>query len=88
MKGFSQQEGIDCTETFATVAKMNYVWLILSLVARFGWQIHHMDVKSSFLRGDLSEEIYMENPSDFVTDSNLVCWLQKLVYGLKQAHRD
>ena len=88
MKGFSQQEGIDYTETFATVAKMNYVWLILSLVARVGWQIHHMDVKSSFLRDDLSEEIYMENPSDFVTDSNLVCWLQKLVYGLKQAHRD
>ena len=58
--------------------------LLLASDGRF----FHMDVKSSFLRGDLSEEIYMENPSDFVTDSNLVCWLQKLVYGLKQAHQD
>jgi hypothetical protein len=71
-KGFSQQEGIDYTETFSLVAKMNYVRLILSLVARFGWKIHQMDVKSSFLHGDLSEEIFMEQPPSFVTDSNLV----------------
>ena len=54
-KGFSQQEGINYTNTFSTVAKMSYVRLILSLVACFGWQIHQMDVKSSFLHGDLSK---------------------------------
>jgi hypothetical protein len=48
VKGFSQQEGIDYTETFSPVAKMNSVRLILSLAARFGWKIHQMDVKSAF----------------------------------------
>jgi hypothetical protein len=82
-KGFSQQEGIDYTKTFSPVAKMNYVQLILSLVAFFRWKIHQMDVKSAFLHGDLSEEIFMEQPLGFVTDSNLVCRLQKSLYGLK-----
>jgi hypothetical protein len=87
VKGFSQQEGIDYTETFSPVAKMNSVRLILSLAAHFGWKIHQMDVKSDFLHGDLSEEIFMEQPPGFVTDSNLVCRLKKSLYGLKQAPR-
>jgi hypothetical protein len=65
VKGFSQQESIDYTETFAPVAKMNSVRLIISLVARFGWKIHQMDVKSAFLHGDLFEEILMEQPPGF-----------------------
>jgi hypothetical protein len=73
LKGFSQQEGINYTETFSPIAKMNSVQLILSLVAHFGWKIHQMDVKSVFLHGDLSEEIFMEQPPSFVIDSNLVC---------------
>jgi hypothetical protein len=64
---------------------MNFVQLILSLVARFGWEIHQMDVKSVFLHRDLFEEIFMEQPPSFVTDSNLVCRLEKSLYGLKQA---
>jgi hypothetical protein len=40
VKGFSQQEGIELNETFSPVAKMNYIRLILSLAARFGWKIH------------------------------------------------
>lgn len=42
-----------------------------------------MDVKSAFLHGDLSEEIYMEQPHSFVTGSTLVCQLKKSLYGLK-----
>ena len=72
-KGFSQQEGIDYTKTFAPVAKMNSIRLILSLSTRFKWKIHQMYVKSAFLHGDLYEEIYMEKPLSFMTDSNLVC---------------
>ena len=66
VKGFSQQEGIDYTETFALVAKMNSIRLILSLTARFGWEIHQMDVKSAFSHGHLFEEIYMEQPHGFM----------------------
>eukprot|EP00253_Pinus_taeda_P027985 PITA_27985 len=59
-KGFSQVEGIDYTETFSLVAKMNSIHLVLSLVASFKWEVHQMDVKYAFLHGDLHEEIYME----------------------------
>eukprot|EP00253_Pinus_taeda_P002136 PITA_02136 len=87
-KGFSQVEGIDYTETFSPVAKMNSVRLVLSLAASFKWEVHQMDVKSSFLHGDLHEEIYMEQPIGFIqTDSSLVCRLKKSLYGLKQAPR-
>eukprot|EP00253_Pinus_taeda_P023432 PITA_23432 len=87
-KGFSQVEGIDYTETFSPVAKMNSIRLVLSLVASLKWDVHQMDVKSAFLHGDLHEEIYMEQPIGFIqTDSSLVCRLKKSLYGLKQAPR-
>ena len=86
-KGLSRQEGIDYTETFASVAKINYVPLILSLVTHFGWKIHQMYVKIAFPHGDLSKEIYMEHSPYFVTDSNLVCQLKKSMYGFNQAPR-
>jgi hypothetical protein len=60
VKGFSQKEGINYTEIFSLVAKMNYIQLILPLATRFRWHIHQMDVKSVFLHGNLSEEIFME----------------------------
>jgi hypothetical protein len=72
-KGFSQKEGINYTETFSPIAKMNFVRLILSLATRFGWKIHQMDAKNVFLPGDLFEEIFMEHPPSFVTNYNLVC---------------
>ena len=87
-KGFSQVEGIDYTETFSPVAKMNSIRLVLSLAASLKWEVHQMDVKSVFLHGDLHEEIYMEQPIGFIqTDSSLVCRLKKSLYGLKQAPR-
>ena len=72
-KGFSQVEGIDYSETFAPVAKMNSICLVLSLAASQHWSVYQMDVKSAFLHGDLQEEIYMEQPPGFVQDSSLVC---------------
>eukprot|EP00253_Pinus_taeda_P034783 PITA_34783 len=87
-KGFSQVEGIDYTETFSPVAKINSIRLVLSLAASLKWEVHQMDVKSAFLHGDLHEEIYMEHPIGFIqTDSSLVCRLKKSLYGLKQAPR-
>jgi hypothetical protein len=60
VKGFSQVEGIDYAKTFAPVAKMNSICLVLSLAAPQGWSVYQMDVKRNFLHGDLDEEIYME----------------------------
>jgi hypothetical protein len=88
-KGFSQVEGIDYNENFAPIAKMNSIHLILSLATSHKWEVHQMDVKSTFLHGYLQEEIYMEQPPDYVqNDFSLVCCLKKSLYGLKQAPRD
>jgi hypothetical protein len=86
-KGFQQVHGIDYDEIFAPVAKMDSIGLALASVATKGWEVHQMDVKNVFLHGDLSEEIYMEQPQGFMQDSYLVCQLKKSLYGLKQAPR-
>ena len=54
-KGFSQVEGIDYTEKFSPVSKMNSIHLVLSLATSFKWEVLQMDVKSAFLHGDLHE---------------------------------
>jgi hypothetical protein len=54
-KVFSQVEGIGYNETFSPVAKMNSIHLVLFLVASHRWEVHHIDVKSTFLHGDLKE---------------------------------
>ena len=85
-KGFSQVEGIDYTESFSPISKINSIHLVLSLNASSKWESHQMDVKSTFLYGDLHEEIYMEQPLGFIQDDSiLVCFLKKSLYGFKQA---
>lgn len=64
-KGFSQHEGIDYEETFASTTKMSTIRLVLAMVAQCGWKVHQMDVKSAFLNGELQEEVYMTQPSRF-----------------------
>ena len=64
-KGFAQQEGIDYDETFAPTAKLNTIRTVINLVAQNGWKLHQMDVKSSFLNGDLKEEVFMTEPQGF-----------------------
>ena len=82
-KGFSQVPSIDYTKTFTPVEKMNSIRLTLSIVATQRWVVHHMGVKSTFLNGDLYEDIYMEQPQGFIQDATLVFKLKNSIYGLK-----
>ena len=87
-KGYSQIEGIDFEETFAPVAKLNTIRMIISVATKYHWKIQQLDVKSAFLNGDL-KEVYLVQPEGFVKkgEEHLVCRLKKALYGLKQAPR-
>ena len=88
-KGFTQKEGIDYTETFSPVSKKDSLHIILALVAHLDLELQQMDVKTTFLNGDLEEEVYMKQPEGFSSreGEHLVCKLKKSIYGLKPASR-
>lgn len=88
-KGYSQIEGIDSYETFAPVAKLNTIRILLSLVANLDSPLHQLDVKNAFLNRALKEEVYMSIPeglAEFKTPS-MTCKLHKSLYGLKRSPR-
>ena len=84
-KGYAQEEGIDFEETFAPVARLEAIRMFLALSSFQKFKVFQMDVKSSFLNGDLEEEVYIEQPDGFIlgNDPKLVCRLKKALYGLK-----
>lgn len=88
-KGYVQSHGIDYEEVFAPVARMESVRVVLVVAAHRGWPVHHMDVKTAFLNGDLVEEVYVEQPPGFAVagQEGKVIKLHKALYGLKQAPR-
>nr|GEZ83083.1 copia protein [Tanacetum cinerariifolium] len=87
--GYSQKEGIDYDETFAPVARIEAIRLILAYAAHKDFTVFQMDVKTAFLNGILKEEMYVGQPSGFVSKQypNHVYALDKVLYGLKQAPR-
>ena len=88
-KGYSQVPGIDFSDIFSPVSKVTSIRLLLSIAAAFDFEVEQMDVKTTFLHGDLEEEIYMKQPEGFAVKGKkeLVCKLKKSLYGLKQSAR-
>jgi len=88
-RGFTQTYGVDYNETFAPVEKFTSIHCILALATLEDMEIHQMDMKTTFLNGELEEEIYMEQPQGFMHQGgeHLVCKLHKSLYGLKQPPR-
>ncbi|KAL7284965.1 hypothetical protein ACG7TL_000054 [Trametes sanguinea] len=88
-QGFTQVPGLDYNETFAPVAKLSSIRMLLALAARYDWELEQMDVKSAYLNGKLDEEIFMRQPPGSAASGqeHLVCRLKKTLYGLKQAGR-
>nr|GEW52235.1 ribonuclease H-like domain, reverse transcriptase, RNA-dependent DNA polymerase [Tanacetum cinerariifolium] len=80
---------IDFEEVFTPVARMETVRLLLAIAANNKWEVHHLDVKSAFLHGDLKEEVYITQLEEFIKrqDNGKVYRLIKALYGLRQAPR-
>jgi hypothetical protein len=89
VKGYAQRHNIDYDEMFALVAQLDSVRLLITLPAHEGWEVRYMDIKSTFLNGDLYEEVYVEQPSGSVITEkeHKVLKLGKVLYGLHQAPR-
>jgi hypothetical protein len=88
-QGFTQIEGLDFGETYAPVARLESIRILLAYATRHDFKLYQMDVKSAFLNCPLSELVYVEQPSGFedLKFSNHVYKLHKALYGLKQAPR-
>ena len=88
-KGFTQTYDVDYTETFAPVAKLNTIRVLLSLATKLDWSFHQFDIKNVFLNGELEEEVFMTLPPGFCKEEEetKVCKLKKSLYCLKQSPR-
>ena len=88
-KGSSQRKGIDFKETFSPVSTKDSLCIIMTIVAHLDLELHQINVRTTFLNGDLVENVYMSEPIGFgeVGKDHMICKLQKSIYGLKQASR-
>ena len=86
IKGYRKTEGLDYFDTYSPVTRINSTRMVLAIVALKNLEIHQMDVKTTFLNGELDEEICIEKPEDFSAprQEKKVCRLVKSLYGLKQ----
>ena len=89
VKGYAQKKGLDFEEIFSPVVRMTTIRAVLGLVAIWDLELEQLDVKMTFLHGDINEELYMEQPEGFVQKGkeHLYCRLKQSLYGLKQAPR-
>ena len=88
-QGYTQVEGVDFDETFAPVARLESIRILLTIASHLNFKLYQMDVKSAFLNGMLQEEVYVEQPKGFIDPHKPddVYKLKRALYGLKQAPR-
>ena len=86
-KGYKQKEGLEYFDTYSPVMRITSIRMLIAIAALHNLEIHQMDVKTTFLNGDLNEEIYMDQPEGFISlgQKKKVCRLVKSLYGLKKA---
>jgi hypothetical protein len=86
-KGYAQIEGLDFDETCVPIARLEAIIIFLAYACHKRFKFYQMDVKSSFLNGDLNEKVYMEQPEGFELsgDPDLVCKIKKHLYEIKQS---
>jgi len=84
-QGYTEIEGVDFDETFALVARLESIRILLSISCHLGFKLYQMDVKSAFMNGVLQEEVYVEQPKGFQDPHHPhhVYKLKKALYGLK-----
>nr|GEV53648.1 hypothetical protein [Tanacetum cinerariifolium] len=82
-QGYNQQKGIDYEKTFVPVARLEAIKIFLTYAAYMGFLVYQMDVKSAFLNGKISDEVYVQQPPRFGSSEypNHVCKLDKALYG-------
>jgi hypothetical protein len=87
--GYSQVEGLDFGETFAPVAHLEAIRILLAFAASKGFKLYQMDMKSAFLNGVIQEEVYVRQPRGFESPKypDRVYKFSKALYSLKQAPR-
>ncbi|GJV38059.1 zinc finger, CCHC-type containing protein [Tanacetum coccineum] len=87
IQGFRQKSGTNYFDTYALVARISTIRLLIAIASIHNLIIHQMDVKTAFLNGELEEEVYINQPQGFIIsdNENKVCKLIKSLYGLKQA---
>ena len=88
-RGFSRKQGIYYEETFDRVERYTSIRTIMELASMMKWDLHQMDVNTTFLNGVIEEEVYIEKPEGFEVEDrqNYVCKLKKALYVLKKAPR-
>ena len=88
-QGYNQEEGINFDETYAPVARLESIRMLLAYASSMSFKLYQMDVKSAFLNGVIEEEVYVKQPPGFEHEVYIdyVFKLNKALYGLKQAPR-
>ena len=91
-KGYNQIKGVDFKETFCPTVKMATLRLILAISTAKGFDVRQWDVKTAYLNANLEENVFLQQPEGFEQKDSggnqLVCKLNKSIYGLKQSGRN